>query len=189
MRKVILYVNVTLDGYMAGPGGELDWMIPDPAMNEQLSTELRGEVDTILAGRNVYQGFEENFRREAADPASPPGLVDFANWMIETPKVVFSRNLSTLDNPHARLAEGDIPDAVAALKALPGKGMVLFGGVSTVQQFVRHGLVDEYWIKVYPFALGAGQPVFTDLADRARLDLVDSAGHHSGVVTLRYRRA
>jgi len=150
---------------------------------------MRGEVDTILTGRNAYQAFEANFRQEAADPASPAGLVEFANWMIDTPKVVFSRGLSTLDNPSARLADADVPDAVASLKRLPGKGMVLFGGVSTVQRFVQRGLVDEYWIKVYPVALGNGQPVFTDLGDRARLNLVHSKAYDSGILTLRYRPA
>jgi hypothetical protein len=86
MRKVILFVNVTIDGYLAGPGGELDWMLPDPEMNKTLTDELRAEVDTILAGRVVHQAFDANFRAEAADPASPPGLVDFANWMIDTPE-------------------------------------------------------------------------------------------------------
>jgi dihydrofolate reductase len=150
---------------------------------------MRAEVDTILARRTGYQAFEAHFREQAADPASPAGLVEFANWMIDTPKVVFSRSLSTLDNPSARLADADIPDAVASLKRLPGKGMVLIGGVSTVQQFVRHRLVDEYWIKVYPFALGNGQPVFTDLVDRARLSLVNCKAHHSGILTLRYQPA
>jgi dihydrofolate reductase len=185
MRKVILFVNVTIDGYLAGPGGELDWMLPDPEMNKTLTDELRAEVDTILAGRVVHQAFDANFRAEAADPASPPGLVDFANWMIDTPKVVFSRTLATA-GAGARLATADIPEEIASLKAQPGQGMVLFGGVSTVQQFVQHGLVDEYWMKLYPAALGAGQPLFTDLKQRANLSLVQSNAHDSGILTLRY---
>jgi dihydrofolate reductase len=185
MRKVILFVNATIDGYLAGPSGELDWMLPDPAMNQQLTDELRGEVDTILIGRVIYHAFDQNFRAEAANPASPPGLVDFANWMIDTPKVVFSRTLSDV-NEGDRLAKADLADEVAALKAEPGKAMVLFGGVATAQQFVRHGLVDEYWIKAYPIALGAGQPLFTDLEQRANLTLTHAQAHDSGIVTLRY---
>jgi dihydrofolate reductase len=185
MRKVILSVNVTIDGYLAGPAGELDWMLPDPEMNKTLTDELRAEVDTILSGRIAHQAFDANFRAQAADPASPPDLVDFANWMIDTPKVVFSRSLSTA-GAGARLATADIPGEIASLKAQPGKGMVLFGGVSTVQQFVQHGLVDEYWIKLYPSALGAGQPLFTDLKQRANLSLVQAKAHGSGIVTLRY---
>ncbi|WP_410666802.1 dihydrofolate reductase family protein [Amycolatopsis sp. cmx-4-68] len=183
MRNVIAYVNLTLDGHLAGPAGELDWMLPDPELNIALSGELRSRVDTILTGRNFHHGIEQNFRAEAADPASPPELVDFATWMTSTPQVVFSRSLSSVAAPH-RLAGPDLAAAVAALKTLPGKDMVLFGGVSTVQQFVRMDLVDEYWIKLYPTAIGAGQPLFTER--RTELELAESQAWKSGILTLRY---
>lgn len=190
MRKVILFVNATIDGYLAGPDGELDWMLTrhDPVMNAEFTDAVRERVDTILTGRNAYQGFEENFRAQAADPASPPGLVEFSNWMINTPKVVFSRTLSAVSES-SRLATADIPAEVASLRRQPGKDMVLFGGSTTVQQFVQHGLVDEYWIKLYPVALGAGQPLFTDLSPSANLKLVYSKAYDSGILTLRYEPA
>ncbi|TCO54962.1 dihydrofolate reductase family protein [Actinocrispum wychmicini] len=184
MRKVILYVNVTLDGMLAGPHGELDWMLPDPEMNQTLSDELRDRVDTILTGRNFYYGADQSFRAQAADPASPPELVSFANWVVDTPKVVFSTTLTTLDDG-SRVA-ANIPTEIAALRDKPGKDMVLFGGSSTAQQFIQHSVVDEYWIKLYPVVLGAGQPMFTDLSQRANLELVHSKSHTSGIVTLRY---
>ncbi|MCP2338024.1 dihydrofolate reductase family protein [Actinomadura rupiterrae] len=182
MRKVILYVNVTADGFLSGPQGELDWMLPDEEMNQRLSDELRGRVDTILLGRNVYQAFEQVFRAQAADAASPPGLVDFATWMIEKPKVVFSRSGVEVSDV-SRVADGDLAEEVAKLRAEPGGDLVLFGGVETVQQFVRLGLVDEYWIKHYPVALGAGRPLFTERTD---LTLTDAAPYPSGIVVLRY---
>lgn len=182
MRKVILYVNATLDGYTAGPNGELDWMLPDPKMNQELSGELRERVDTILTGRVFHHAIDESFGAQATDPASPPALADFANWMITTPRVVFSRSLSEVDEP-SRLASGDVAAEIAALKDKPGKDMVLFGGSSTVRQFVSAGVVDEYWVKLYPVALGAGQPLFTRPAN---LELVHSKSHGSGIVTLRY---
>ena len=188
MRKVILYVNVTLDGFIAGPAGELDWMLPDPAMNIELSNEMRAEVDTILEGRQIHEAFEQNFRHEASDPGSPPELVDFAQWMLDTPKVVFSRTATALEDPKVRVAQ-DIPSTVAELKAESGKAMVLFGGVKTVQQFVQQGLVDEYWIKLYPVALGAGQPLFTDLSHRADLRLTHCKAYDSGIVVQRYENA
>lgn len=189
MRKVILVVNMTVDGYMAGPGGELDWMVLDPLMNQEVWADLRGAVNTILTGRKTYQSFEAAFREQASHPDSPDGLVEFANWMIDTPKVVFSRTLSTLESKRARLAEADIPDEVASLKQQPGKALVIFGGASTVQSFVQHGLIDEYWIKLHPVAIGQGLPVFPDLEDKVGLTLTDSTAYDSGVLTLRYRSA
>ena len=185
MRKVILYINVTLDGCTAGPNGELDWMLPDPEMNQTLSDELRDRVDTILTGRNFYTAIDQSFRAQATDPASPPALVDFANWMVHTPKVVFSRSLSTVDD-NDQLAGADIAAEIAALKNKPGKDMVHFGGSSIVQEFIQHGVVDEFWIKLYPIALGQGLPMFTENDQRANLELVSSTGYDSGIVVLRY---
>lgn len=188
MRKVILYINATFDGHIAGPNGELDWMLFDPEMNIAQSNEMRSRVDTILTGRGFHHGIEQNFRAQATDPASPPELVDFATWMIETPQVVFSHSMTEVAAPH-RISAGDLAAEVETLKALPGKDMVLFGGVSIVQQFVAAGLVDEYWIKLYPIALGEGQPLFTDLKQRAELKLVESKAWDSGILTLRYGKA
>jgi dihydrofolate reductase len=186
MRKVIVFVNLTLDGYLSGQNGELDWMLsrPDEKMNPEFTDAMRERVDTILTGRNFHFGIEQNFRAQAADPASPPGLVEFANWMVNTPRVVFSSTLT--DVAQNITVAADIAKQVTALKALPGKDMVLFGGNSTTQQFVEHDLVDEYWIKLYPVSIGAGQPLFRTPVD---LTLIDSTTYDSGIITLRYRPA
>ncbi|MDP9363926.1 MAG: dihydrofolate reductase family protein [Chloroflexota bacterium] len=189
MRKLILVVHTTLDGHMAGPRGELDWMVHDPRMNHEIWLDLRDSVETMLAGRNAYEGFEAHFRQQATDPESPPDLVDFATWIIYTPKVIFSRTLTSLRSTTSRLAEADISDEVASLKWQPGKDLVLFSGVSTVQSCVRHRLIDEYWIKLHPVAIGRGQTVFPDLGDRAGMTLIGSKTYDSGIVVLRYRPA
>ena len=187
MRKLILVVHTTLDGHMAGPRGELDWMVHDPQMNYETWLDMRDTVDTMLAGRIAYEGFEAHFRQQATNPESPPDLVPFANWIIDTPKVVFSRTLTSLPSTTSRLAAADIPDEVASLKRQPGKDLVLFGGVTAVQACVRHRLVDEYWIKLHPVAIGPGQPVFADVGDRSAMSLTDSKTYDSGIVVLRYR--
>ena len=189
MRKVILAVNVSLDGYLEGPGGAIDWWTPDPEMNVEFTADLRADVDTMLFGRKAYHALNAAFSQQATHPDSPPELVDFATWMLDTPKVVFSRTRSDLLSPNDRLAGADIPEEVATLKQQPGKGLVLFGGSSTVQQFVQHRVVDEYRLKVYPVALGAGEPLFTDLKDRAGLALTHTKSYDSGIVTLRYQAA
>jgi dihydrofolate reductase len=186
MRKLILVSNMTLDGAIAGPAGELDWMTTDHQLNIEFTEQLRAEVDTMVAGRKAYHQLNEAFSTQRNHPDSPPELVDFATWMVETPKIVFSRTLTGLLSPKDRLATADIPAEMKAVKETEGKGLVLFGGVETVQQFVRHGVVDEYWLKVYPVALGNGQPLFTDLLQRTGLELTDSKVYDSGILTLRY---
>src|SRR5690349_3024505 len=185
MRNVLAFVNLTADGYLAGPNGELDWMLsrPDEQLNVELTNAMRDRVDTILTGRNFYHGMEANFRAHADDPNSPPELVDFANWILNTPKVIFSTTLTEARN--ATISHRPV-EFVSELKSLPGKDMVLFGGVRAVQELAREGLIDEYWIKLYPVALGTGQRLFTAPAD---LTLISSKTYDSGIVTLRYRPA
>jgi dihydrofolate reductase len=183
MRKVIVYVNLTLDGHLCGPDGELDWMDPNPEMNQEFSDELRARVDTMLVGRNAHLGFEQHFSASAADPASPAGLVDFSKWMVDTPKVVFSSTLTEDEvSPVSRIGT-DVVAEVAALKAAEGGDIVAFAGVTLVNSLIEHGLVDEYWIKLCATAIGAGRPMFPS---RTPLRLVDSKAWGSGTLTLRY---
>ncbi|MEU4193350.1 dihydrofolate reductase family protein [Kribbella sp. NPDC026611] len=183
MRSVIAALNLTLDGALSGPNGELDWMFPDPQLNVEFTADLRAVVDTMLTGRNAYQQLNAAFTAQRDHPDSPPELVDFATWMVETPKIVFSNTLTELLSPKDRLATAGIPEEIAELKQTDGCGLVIFGGVDTVQQFARHNVIDEYWIKLYPVALGNGRPLFTSRAD---LTLVSARAYTSGIQVLRY---
>lgn len=181
MRKVIVYVNVTLDGKLCGPAGEMDWMDLDPVMNSEFADAMRARVDTMVIGRHTYQGFEQHFRASAADPASEEGLMDFAKWMVDTPKVVVTTTLTQVSDV-SRTA-GDVVAAVGALKARPGGDIVAFGGVQLVNSLVDNGLVDEFWLKIAPTAIGEGRPLFTT---RTALTLVDTKAWPSGTITARY---
>jgi dihydrofolate reductase len=140
-------------------------------------------VDTILTGRVTYQSFEAFWPAAATDPSSPPDLVELATWMLDTPKVVFSSTLDKVEMRSSRLAEAGIAEEVARLKLEPGKDLVVFGGASTVQAFVKLGLVDEYRMKVHPVAIGSGLAVFTE---RVSLRLVRSKAYRSGVLGLHF---
>jgi riboflavin biosynthesis pyrimidine reductase len=184
MRKVIVHVNLTFDGFLCAPDGGMDWMDTDPVMNAEFTDALRARVDTMLVGGNTHVGFEQHFGASAADPATDPGLADFSRWMVDTPKVVFSSSLTEV-SAVSRLAT-DVPAEVAALKARPGRDIVAFGGVTLVGSLVEHGLVDEYWIKLVPTAIGEGRPLFRE---RTALRLLDSKAWPSGTLTLRYAAA
>lgn len=191
MRNVILVAHTTVDGFLSGSNGELDWMTHDPQMDADLWYEQRDAVDLMLVGRKAHHGFEAHFGAHVADPNSPAELVEFSRWMLDTPKVVFLRTLAAAAlSPSARLAEADdIPTEVASLKVQQGKDMVIFGGVSTVRQFIQHGLIDEYIFKIHPAAIGAGQSAFADLRGKVNLEMVESRAYDSGVNVLRYRPA
>jgi dihydrofolate reductase len=183
MRKVVLFVDTSLDGFMGGPDAEMDWMVQDDEVDKEFTTGLRESVDTILTGRVAYQSFEGFWPAAATDPSSPPDLAELATWMLDTPKVVFSTTLDKVEMENTRLATAGIAEEVAKLRQEPGKDMVVFGGASTVQEFIKLGLVDEYRMKVHPVAIGGGLPVFKD---RVGLTLTKSKAYRSGVLGLYY---
>jgi dihydrofolate reductase len=157
-------------------------------MDHDFTSDLRRTADTILAGRVVFESFAAAWPARAADRSGPPELVEFANWMLDTPKVVFSTGVTRASMKNSRIASRPIADEVAHLRDDAGGDMVVFGGARTVDAFVRLGLVDEFWLKVHPVAIGAGLPVFGGLAGPADFGLTWHKVYASGVVGVRYRR-
>jgi dihydrofolate reductase len=193
VRKVILFIVVSLDGFVGGPNGELDWEVRDEEVNRSLIGDLLSTVDTMLLGRVLYQGFQQAWPAMASNPSSPKELVDFAHWIEDTPKIVFSKTLEKTDWQNSRLVsvktDDDVAKEVVRLKEQPGGDMVVFGGARFAQTLSRLGLIDEYRLKLQPVALGTGLPLFEDVSGRAALRLVKSQVFKSGVVALCYQPA
>ncbi len=142
MRQVIVFVNSSVDGFMGGTSGDLGWLIHDDEMDHDFTSDLRRTADTILSGRVVFESFAAAWPARAADRSGPPELVDFANWMLDTPKVVFSTGVTSASMKNSRISSRPIADEVAHLRDEAGGDMVVFGGARTVDAFVRLGLVD-----------------------------------------------
>jgi dihydrofolate reductase len=180
MRKLMLFADVTLDGFMAGPQNDLDFVVPDGRLIETVSQELPAAADTIVVGRKSFSDMADYWTK-----ATGP----LARWMNETPKVVLSNTLDDATKwQNTTVARGDGAEAVQRLKQDPGKAVVVFGGVQTVQSLVGAGLVDEYWLKVNPVAVGRGGAVFGAVGDQATLTLSSARSFPSGTVALIYRR-
>ena len=188
MRKVILSIQVTLDGFIEGPNGELDWMTMDEEVWQEVKG-LMGAVDTTLFGRVAYQGFANYWPAAATNPSSPKNEIDFAHWIEKTPKVVFSKTLDQVDWNNSRLVKENIAEEIARLKRQAGKDILMFGGAGIASTFMKLGLIDDYRINVYPIVLGGGIPLFKDVKDGMNLKLVKSKSFTSGVVGLHYQGA
>lgn len=189
MRKLILMANTSLDGFMGGNDGDLSWLLNDEEADLDFARDIVERADTILTGRATYESFEEAWPARAADPSFAPQFAFLAKWMVTTPMVVFSRGTPTLTMENARLATEGIAEEVAKLRTQPGSDIAIFGGASTVQQVVRLGLVDEYWFKVMPVAVGQGLGIFTQLDTLADLKLAGHKVYPSGILGLRYEAA
>jgi dihydrofolate reductase len=185
MRKVIYSMGVSLDGFVAGPGGEIDWSAPDEELHRFHNEQTR-ELDAHFCGRRLY---EEMIFWETADenPSASEYELEFARLWKSLPKIVFSTTLEKVEG-NARLATSGVAKEVARWKAEPGKDLGV-GGAGLASTFIRLGLVDEYRVFVSPVILGGGRSFFPALTDRIDLELVETRTFGSRVVYVRYRTA
>ncbi|MGW9308977.1 dihydrofolate reductase family protein [Saccharomonospora azurea] len=184
-RAFRLWMQVSLDGFVAGPGGEFDW----PTYEKELHTfavEQAGDVGAMLYGRKVYEGMAAYW----PDPTRYPGATEldlrYSEIWKRVPKYVFSTTLDEASWNTTVVAE-DLVEVVRELKAAPGGDLVLFGGAEIAATFVRERLIDEYWLFVHPIVLGGGTPLFPALDERLPMELVESRIFDSAVTHLRYR--
>lgn len=177
MKKVILDLAVTLDGFIEGPNGEIDWCIMDDDMD--FDGFLSG-IDTIFYGRVSYDAWG-NFQPEA--DAAPAEL---ALWNAVHAKEKFVFSSQRRQDDRATFIHADIATEVDAIKKQDGKDIWLYGGASLIHTFIRLGLIDVYRISVHPVVLGNGKPLFEDLTQRLGLRLIQSRAFRSGVVQLIY---
>jgi dihydrofolate reductase len=184
MRKVIYSMSVSLDGFIAGPGGEIDWSVPDEELHRFHNEHVR-ELGAHFCGRRLY---EVMLYWETADenPSAPEHVLEFARIWKSLPKIVFSKTLERVEG-NSRLVRDGIADEVARLKEQPGADLAV-GGAGLAAAFMKLGLVDEYRLFVNPVVLGAGTPYFPALDERIGLELVETRTFGSRVVYLRYRR-
>ncbi|MGE5803934.1 MAG: dihydrofolate reductase family protein [Gemmatimonadota bacterium] len=179
-RKLKLQVQMTIDGFAAGPDGQLDWMTRN--LDEQLLAfivHLTDTSDTILLGRKMTPGFINYW--ESVKPDSPEAF--FARKMVDYPKVVFSKTLKQADGKNVRVENGDLVQAVNRLKEQPGKDIVVYGGPTFVSSLLEHNLIDELNIFVNPVAIGRGMGIFKT---RKNLRLAQSTAYACGVVVHTY---
>jgi dihydrofolate reductase len=184
MRKVIYSMSVSLDGFIAGPAGEIDWSAPDEELHRFHNQQTR-ETGAQLCGRRLY---EEMVYWETAEenPSAAEYELEFARIWQSLPKIVFSRTLEKVEG-NARLVREGVAEAVARLKEQPGKDVAV-GGAGLASTFIKLGLVDEFRLFVSPVVLGGGTPYFPALEDRINLELVETRTFGSRVVYVRYLR-
>lgn len=184
MRKVIYSMGVSLDGFIAGPGGEIDWSTPDEELHRFHNQQAR-EIGAHFCGRRLYEVMVY-WETAGEDPSAGETELEFARIWQAMPKVVFSTTLEKVEG-NTRLARGDVAEEVARLKQRPGKDLAV-GGAGLAAAFIELDLVDEYRLFVSPVILGGGTPYFPAQDKRTDLELVESRTFGSRVVYLRYQR-
>ncbi len=171
-------MNLSIDGFVAGPSGEMDWMVWDwdDGVKNYVS-DLTDSIDTIIMGRKMAGGFMSHWENAVAtqeDPNRP-----FGKKMVDTPKVVFSKTIQVSPWKNTRMANGDLSQEIDHLKNQPGKGVMAYGGAEFVSSLIRANLIDELHLLIQPVAIGRGLPIFVS---RTNLKLAGVKKFDCGIV-------
>jgi dihydrofolate reductase len=182
MRKLIYSMTVSLDGFIAGPDGAIDWSVPHEELFRFHTQRVR-ETGVQLCGRRLYETML--YWETAQETSLPEEHLEFARLWKALPKVVFSTTLESVVG-NTRLASDGVGEEVAKLKAQPGKDIAV-NGAGLARACMELGLIDEWRLFVSPVLLGGGTPYFPPLDERINLELVDTETFGARVVYLRYR--
>lgn len=183
MRKLKLQVQMSIDGFVAGPNGEMDWMEWnwDDKLKDYVTT-LTDTIDTIVMGRKLAQGFIGHWAAIAGKPDDPE--YTFARKMTDAKKVVFSRTPAIAEWPNTEIASGDLTTEINTLKAQEGKDIIVYGGAQFVSALIKADLIDAYHLFVNPAALGQGMTIFADLEQKKAFEQSSAQRFACGVVVL-----
>lgn len=179
-------MQLTLDGFVGGADGEMDWMVFD--WNDAIKNDVNKLIDssdTILMGRKMSDGFVKYWTNVLEDPANPEHA--FAKKMLDTPKVVFTKTLEASPWANTVLAKGDIVEEVNRLKNQLGKDIIVYGGAGFVSSLIKEDLIDEYNFFINPTAIGHGMTIFGKSEDKkSSLKLSHSQSYSCGIVVNTY---
>ena len=183
MRKLKLQVQMSIDGCIAGPNNEMDWLIRD-IKNLKYIHGIAESVDTILMGRKMVDDFVPYWTDVMNKPDDP--MYAFAKKMIEIPKIVFTKTLTKSNWINTEIANGDLKDEINKLKSQDGKDILVYGGASFDSSLIKEKLIDEFYLLVVPIVFGNGKTIFRDLKEIQKLTLIESKVFDCGLVLLHY---
>jgi dihydrofolate reductase len=185
LRKLRLQVQMSVDGCIAGPNGEMDWMVG--LLDDELikyANKLTEPVDTILLGRKMTDVFISTWLEVMNKPDDP--WYAFSKKMIETPKVVFTKTLNKSKWINTDIATGNLIEEVSKIKSQNGGDIIVYGGASFDSSLIKEKLIDEFYLFINPVAIGNGMTIFKDLNEIQKYTLIESKAFESGKVLLRY---
>jgi len=185
MRKIVLFMHTSLDGFVAGPDGEMDWINVDDDMFEYAGKQT-DEADTALYGRVTYQMMESYWPTAGDLPNATNHDKQHSSWYNKVAKVVLSKTMQVVNLTNVNVISDNIPNEIIKLKQATGKNILIFGSPSAAHSLMAENLIDDYWLFVNPILLGEGIPMFKDIRHRIKLKLVSTNTFSSGVVCLNY---
>ena len=187
MRRLILLMHTSLDGFVAGPDGEMDWIKVDDELFE-ISVKLTDNADTALYGRVTYQMMESYWPTAGEKRTATKHDIEHSRWYNKVEKMVLSRTIQQSNLRNTRFISDNIPSEVNKIKQETGKNILMIGSPTATHTLMEQDLIDDYWLFVNPVVLGNGIPLFAGIKDRLQLKLLTTKTYSIGVVALHYER-
>jgi len=185
MRHLVLLMHTSLDGFVAGTNGEMDWIHVDEEIFDY-GAERINKADTALYGRVTFQMMEGYWPTAADQPNPTKHDIEHSRWYANVAKVVVSRTMKGANLVNTKIISDNLTDEIIKLKQGAGKEIIIFGSPTAAHSLMAAKLIDEYWLFVNPVLLGHGIPLFNSITDKTALTLVTSRVFSSGVVCLHY---
>jgi dihydrofolate reductase len=188
MRRLIFFMHTSLDGFVAGSNGEMNWIKVDDEMFDFVKT-MTDQADTALYGRVTYEMMQSYWPKAGEQPNASKHDKEHSSWYNSVEKVVLSRTLQEAGLHNTIVIKDQLSDNINKLKQEGGKNILIFGSPGASQSLLNQGLIDEFWLFVNPIILGKGMPLFKDITGTTTLKLVESRTFASGVIALHYERS
>ena len=185
MRNIISFMHISLDGFVAGPNGEMDWITVDDEIFDHVGKRI-DECDAALYGRVTYQMMEGYWPTAGDLPNASKHDIEHSKWYAKAHKIVLSKTMKDAVLPNTEIICDNLSDRIREIKQRPGSEIALFGSPTATHALIQLGLIDGYWLFVNPIILGQGIPLFTDIKDKIKLKLISTAQFTSGVTELNY---
>jgi dihydrofolate reductase len=185
MRKIISFMHISLDGFVAGPDGEMDWIKIDEEIFDHVGKRI-SKGDTALYGRVTYQMMENYWPAAGAKPTATRHEIEHSKWYAGIHKFVLSKTMNDKGLANTTIISENLAKKINEIKQQPGNEILLFGSPTATHSLMQLNLIDGYWLFVNPIILGRGIPLFADIKDKIRLKLVTTRQFTSGVTELDY---
>lgn len=188
MRKIISFMHISLDGFVAGPNGEMNWIKVDQEIFDHVGKRI-SQTDTALYGRVTYEMMENYWPTAADKPNASKHDIDHSKWYSQAHKVVISQTMKDIVLPDTTIISDNLTERILTLQQSPGGGsneILLFGSPTATHALMSLNLIDGYWLFVNPVILGKGIPLFTNIQDKVKLNLLTTHSFTCGVTGLNY---
>ena len=185
MRKLIFFMHTSLDSFVAGPNGEMNFITVNETMFDFIAT-MTAEADTALYGRVTYEMMQGYWPTAGEKPNASKHDKEHSNWYNKVSKVVLSKTMHEAGLHNTKVISDHLSDNINKLKNQQGKNILIFGSTRASQSLLNEGLIDEFWLFVNPIILGKGMPLFKDITGTTKLNLIESKTFPGGVIALHY---